>query len=57
MVRTRGTLMAAGQRGKWVLGAVLVVMGLLILTGRDKGFEAWVLDHSPQWLTDLTTRF
>jgi cytochrome c-type biogenesis protein len=57
MVRTRGTLMAAGQRGKWVLGGVLVVMGLLILTGRDKGFEAWVLDHSPQWLTDLTTRF
>jgi cytochrome c-type biogenesis protein len=57
MVRTRGTLVAAGQRGKWLLGVVLVVMGLLILTGRDKGFEAWVLDHSPQWLTDLTTRY
>jgi cytochrome c-type biogenesis protein len=57
MARTRGTLMAAGRRGKWVLGAVLVVMGLAILSGVDKGFEAWVLDHSPQWLTDLTTRY
>ena len=57
MARTRGTLLAAGQRGKWLLGAVLVLMGAAILTGWDKGFEAWVLDHSPQWLTDLTTRY
>ena len=57
MARTRGTLLAAGQRGKWLLGAALVLMGGFILTGWDKGFEAWVLDHSPQWLTDLTTRF
>ena len=57
MARTRGTFMAAGQRGKWLLGAALVLMGVFILSGWDKGFEAWVLDHSPQWLTDLTTRF
>ena len=57
MLRVRGTLMSVGQRGKWVLGAVLVLMGLAILTGRDKSFEAWVLDHSPQWLTELTTRY
>ena len=49
--------MAAGQRGKWLLGAALVLMGGLILSGLDKGFEAWVLDRSPQWLTDLTTRY
>ena len=57
MARTRGTFMAAGQRGKWLLGAALVLMGGLILSGWDKGFEGWVLDHSPQWLTDLTTRY
>ena len=56
LARTRGTL-AAGQRGKWLLGAALVLMGGFILSGWDKGFEAWVLDRSPQWLTDLTTRF
>ena len=57
VARVRGTLMAAGQRGKWLLGALLVVMGGLILSGLDKGFEAWVLEHSPPWLTELTTRY
>jgi cytochrome c-type biogenesis protein len=57
MARMRGKLVATGRRGKWLLGAVLVLMGLLIFTGRDKGFEAWVLDHSPPWLTELTTRY
>ncbi len=57
MARTRSRFMAAGQRGKWLLGAVLVLMGGLILSGWDKGFEAWVVDHSPPWLTELTTRF
>ena len=32
-------------------------MGAAILSGWDKGFEAWVLDHSPQWLTELTSRY
>ena len=55
--RLRGRMMVAGERGKWLLGGVLLLLGLAILTGWDKAFEAWVLDHSPQWLTDLTTRF
>ena len=57
MLRTRGHLMALGQRGKWLLGAVLVGVGMAILTGADKHFESWALDHSPDWLTTLTTRF
>ena len=55
--RLRGRMLLAGERGKWLLGGVLLLLGLAILTGWDKGFEAWVLDRSPQWLTDLTTRF
>ena len=55
--RSRSWLVAVGQRGKWLLGAILLLMGLAILSGWDKGLEAWVLDHSPQWLSDLTTRF
>ena len=57
MARTRGRFMAAGQRGKWLLGTALVLMGGFILSGWDKGFEAWVVDRSPPWLTELTTRF
>ena len=29
--------------------------GEAILTGADKRFEIWVLDHAPGWLIDLTT--
>ncbi len=56
-MRMRGKIAATGRSGKWLLGAVLVLMGLMILTGTDKAFEAWVLDHSPPWLTELTTRY
>jgi hypothetical protein len=35
----------------------MVAIGVLIATGTDKVLEAWILDRSPQWLTELTTRF
>ena len=57
LTRTRGRLLAFGQRGRRVLGAALLVVGLAILTGVDKRFEAWAVEHSPDWLTRLTTRF
>jgi len=57
MARLRGRLLSAGQRGRWLLGAMLLVIGAAILSGADKRFETWLLDHSPDWLTELTTRF
>ncbi|MES3012868.1 MAG: cytochrome c biogenesis CcdA family protein [Pseudomonadota bacterium] len=57
LTRTRGRLLALGQRGRWLLGAALLVVGLAILSGGDKRFEAWAVEHSPAWLTELTTRF
>ena len=56
-LRMRGTLAKFGERGKWLLGALLLAMGLVILTGQDKPLETWLLDHSPDALTELTTRF
>ncbi len=41
--------------GKLALGAILVVIGLLILTGLDKQIEAYLVAVSPAWLTALTT--
>ena len=57
MQRLRGRLLAAGQRGRWLLGVVLLLIGLAILIGSDRGFETWAVEHSPDWLTALTTRF
>lgn len=57
VMRLRGRMMQAGKLGKSILGGVLVVVGLAIATGLDKTFEAWIVSVSPQWLTDLTTRY
>jgi cytochrome c-type biogenesis protein len=57
MLAIRGRLLSAGQYGKQVFGVVMVGIGILIATGTDKALETWILDRSPQWLTELTTRF
>ena len=36
---------------------VLVAIGVMVLTGLDKRIETFAVNASPQWLTDLTTRF
>ena len=56
-MRWRGRLMESGKAGKTVLGLVLVAVGLLVATNLDKRLEAILVDASPEWLTQLTTRF
>lgn len=53
----RSLLMRAGSVGKIVLGAAFVLLSLAILTGLDKLVETWLVEHSPTWLTELTTRY
>lgn len=55
ITKVRGKLLAAGKFGKQVLGGVMMLLGLLILSGADKQFEAWVLQAAPAWLVQLTT--
>ena len=57
LTRWRGRLSAAGENGKRLLGAVLLVFGVAIVSGWDKHVEAWAVEHSPGWLTELTTRY
>jgi len=57
MLRWRGRLMEAGKGGKMLLGALLVAVGLLVATGADKRLEAFLVNASPDWLTNLTTRY
>jgi cytochrome c biogenesis protein CcdA len=56
VARWRGRLLAAGSGGKTVMGVLLVAVGVLILTGLDKRLEAILVEISPAWLIDLTTR-
>ncbi len=53
----RGRILSSGMILKSALGALLIVSGLLIISGQDKYLEAALVDASPAWLTALTTRF
>ena len=55
MLKMRGKLQGAGSWGKNMLGVLFIAVGVLILTGWDKSVEVFLLDHSPDWLTTLTT--
>jgi len=57
LARARGSLRTLGTRGKQLLGAVLVALGILTVSHADRSLEAWLLNHSPLWLTELTTRY
>lgn len=57
LMRWRDRMLSAGRSGKAALGALLVALGLLIVSGLDKRVEAVLVDVSPAWLTELTTRF
>ncbi|MDO3385847.1 cytochrome c biogenesis CcdA family protein [Gilvimarinus sp. SDUM040013] len=39
--------------GKIMLGAMLILLGLLTLTGLDKQLEAWALGWLPEWVFGL----
>jgi len=57
LLRWRTHLIAGGVHAKMLFAIVLVAIGVLVLTGLDKWIETLAVNESPQWLTDLTTRF
>ena len=57
MTRWRGRMLGAGRIGKSVFGVGALAVALLILTGGDHRLEAWAVDASPAWLSDLTTHY
>lgn len=57
LTRHRAALQGIGAGGKRFLGWALVLVAVLILTGLDRVIEAALVDLSPAWLTELTTRF
>ena len=55
VARVRGRLLATGRVGKLLLGAMMLLLGAMILSGTDKALEAWALNSAPDWLIRLTT--
>lgn len=57
MMRWRRRLLGAGTGGKRLLGVMLGLLGVFILSGIDRSVETILVDLSPVWLTELTTRY
>jgi cytochrome c-type biogenesis protein len=57
LLRWRGGISAASKAMKQALGLFLIVIGLLVITSLDRSVEAGLVEISPQWLTNITTRF
>lgn len=55
--RNRGKLAMVSKYGKLAMGIALVIVSFAMLSGLDKMVEIYLLEHSPDWLTALTTRF
>lgn len=56
-VGDKGRLMKIGKLGKRLLGGVILLVGILLITGYDKVLEAKILSITPTWLLKLTTSF
>jgi cytochrome c-type biogenesis protein len=57
IARWRGRLLTTGATGKVAMAFVLIATGVLVLSGLDKRLEALLVEMSPAWMTDLTTRY
>jgi cytochrome c biogenesis protein CcdA len=55
--RWRKQALSLSHAIKAALGVLLILIGALVLAGFDKHLETVLVNASPQWLTDLTTRF
>lgn len=57
MQARRDVMARIAKQAKPVMGAILVLMGGLIISGLDKRIETGLTNAMPSWLVDLTTRF
>ncbi len=57
MLRLRGRMMSAGKTMKSALGILLIAVGIMVASDLDKTVEAKLVEWSPAWLTELTTRY
>ncbi len=57
LVRWRTTVLGAATASKRVLGAAMIILSVVVVGGWDRQIEAALVNASPDWLTDLTTRY
>lgn len=54
LARWRGRLGEVGRAGKAIFAVLMIAIGGLIVTGFDRDAETYLLQISPQWLTNIS---
>lgn len=57
MMKAKRQLVGVASAGKFVLGIAMLLIAVASLSGGDRRAEAWLVTHSPIWLTRFTTQF
>jgi cytochrome c biogenesis protein CcdA len=57
MMKINGALLNVGRAGKIAVGGAMLLVAIATISGQDRVAEAWLVNHSPRWLTTITTRF
>lgn len=57
MMKVNRPLLNVGRPGEIALGGAILLIAIATISGRDRIVEAWLVNHSPSWLTTITMRF
>ena len=57
LMRIKGRMLSAGKGLKLAFGSLFILVGFMILSGLDKKLETLLVQVSPLWLVNLTTRY
>lgn len=57
LVARKAAYQALARWSKPILGVLLIVVGVMIVTGVDRTAEAFLVQVMPAWLVDFTVRF
>jgi cytochrome c biogenesis protein CcdA len=57
LLRWRTHLISGGAHARMLFAVAVLAIGVMVLANLDKRLETFAVNESPQWLTDLTTRF
>jgi cytochrome c biogenesis protein CcdA len=57
LLRWRGKIAASGRGVKMAFGAIVLVVGVSIITGFERDVQTWLIALTPEWLLNLATRY
>ena len=57
LMKWRGRILNTGKTAKRLFGSALILFGLLTITGLDRSLQSQLVSLSPEWLSNLSTRY